>query len=133
VRLAARCRRLLAVDVAERALAQARQRCRRLPHVRFARMQVPRAFPNERFDLVLVSEVGYYWSPDDLAAARRLIVRQLVPGGHLLLVHWTPVVADYPLTGDQVHDAFVAAADHDLRHLVGRREPLYRLDLFERQ
>lgn len=32
-RLAARCERLLSVDVAERALQQARDRCRNLPHV----------------------------------------------------------------------------------------------------
>jgi SAM-dependent methyltransferase len=131
--LAARCDRLLAVDVAERALAQARARCRHLPQVRFQRMSVPAEFPEGLFDLILVSEVGYYWGWDDLARAQRLIVEHLAPAGHLLLVHWTPFVEDYPLTGDQVHQAFLdgAADGNGLRHLVGSRQQSYRIDLFE--
>jgi len=132
--LATRCERLLAVDVAERALAQARERCRALPHVRVERMEVPNTFPDERFDLILVSEVGYYWGWDNLAIAQRKIVEHLEPGGHLLLVHWTPFVDDYPLTGDEVHEEFLAAAEagNGLRHLIGSRHETYRLDLFER-
>jgi hypothetical protein len=97
-------------------------------------MNVPTAFPSERFDLILVSEVGYYWGWENLAIAQELIVEHLEPGGHLLLVHWTPFVDDYPLTGDEVHDAFLAgaAAGNGLRHLVGSRRETYRLDLFER-
>lgn len=132
--LAERCEQLLSVDVAERAIEQARARCQHLHHVRFDNMSVPGSFPEGCFDLILVSEVGYYWGWDDLAKAQRLIVEHLDAGGHLLLVHWTPFVEDYPLTGDQVHEAFLdfAARDNSLRHLVGRREDSYRLDLFER-
>ena len=126
-----RCDRLLAVDVAEAALARARERCRHLPHVQFRRMSVPDQFPDERFDLILISEVGYYWGWNDLAKAGALIVAHLEPGGHLLLVHWLPEVADYPLTGDEVHEAFMVR-DHGLRRLIGRRQQLYRIDLFER-
>jgi SAM-dependent methyltransferase len=133
-RLAGRCDRLLAVDVAERALEQARARCRNRPQVLFRHMAVPGAFPDERFDLILVSEVGYYWGGGDLAIAQRLIVEHLEPGGQLLLVHWTPFVEDYPLTGDEVHEAFLtsAASWNGLRHSVGSRHETYRLDLFER-
>ena len=132
-RLAGRCDALLAVDVDDTALARAGERCRSTRSVRFARLQVPEQYPDESFDLTVVSEVGYYWSADDLERARRLIVDHLEPGGHLLLIHWTPVVPDYPLTGDEVHEAFLAgaAAGEGLRHLGGRREERYRLDLFE--
>jgi predicted TPR repeat methyltransferase len=132
--LAVRCDRLLAVDVAERALEQARARCRHLPQVRFEQMAVPAEFTDESFDLILVSEVGYYWGWDDLALAQRLIAEHLTPEGQLLLVHWTPYVEDYPLTGDQVHEAFLAGAQagNGLRHLVGSRQQTFRLDLFER-
>jgi SAM-dependent methyltransferase len=130
--LAGRCAALLAVDVVEHALAQARARCRHLPHVHFARTRVPDEFPDARFDLILVSEVGYYWSWDDLQRARRQIVTHLMPGGHLLLVHWMPPIDDAPLTGDQVHAAFLAGPGRDLHHRHGRREECYRLDLFER-
>lgn len=130
-RLAQRCESLLAVDVSSRALERARERCCHFPGVRFERMVVPGQYPAGSFDLVVVSEVGYYWSREDLLQARELIVAGLVHGGHLLLVHWTPPIDDAPLTGDTVHDVF--AADGELEQRVNRREATYRLDLFERR
>jgi SAM-dependent methyltransferase len=132
--LAPRCGHLLAVDVSEAALAQARQRCAALPQVRVQRMQVPAELPSQSFDLILVSEVGYYWSAADLASAADQLVALLAPGGHLLLVHWTPPVHDYPLTGDDVHEFFLskAASQGPLRHLTGQRHEQYRLDLLEK-
>lgn len=134
-RLAGRCDRLLAVDVVPSVVERARRRTRGLPHVRVERMGVPAEFPAERFDLVVVSEVGYYWSAADLARVRERIVAALDPGGHLLLVHWTPFVHDYPLTGDEVHAGFLAAAGEGrpFLHLGGGREETYRLDLLERR
>jgi predicted TPR repeat methyltransferase len=131
-RLAARCARLLAVDVAECALDRARERCRHLPQVRFARMQVPVELPDERFDLIVLSEVGYYLSRTDLWQLREGIVARLDPGGHLVLVHWTPAIDDAPLTGDEVHQLLLAVPDR-LAWLTGRREQTWRLDVLERQ
>lgn len=130
--LASRCRHLLAVDVNEAALKQARQRVADQPQVALKKMVLPSEFPAESFDLILLSEVGYYWSMDDLLKAQAKIIDHLQPGGQLLLVHWTPQVHDYPLTGDQVHDAFMAQTGdgQPLRHLFHRREDKYRLDLF---
>lgn len=79
--LAARCHELLAVDVSETALAEARKRCADQPNVRFARMHVPAAFPPGPFDLILLSEVGHYLSADDLARARAATLAHLEPGG----------------------------------------------------
>lgn len=132
-RLAQMCDVLLSVDVVESVLDEARQRCRDLPHVRFARMVVPEEFPQEQLDLVVLSEVGYYWSREALQTTKVRITNALVEGGHLLLVHWTPFVHDYPLTGDQVHEAFLDESDGlPLRHLQGARAEKYRIDLLER-
>ena len=133
--LAPRCGHLLAVDVSEAALVQARARCAGLPQVEIKLLRVPEEFPPQQFDLILVSEVGYYWSPPDLARAAEQIIAGLKPGGQLLLVHWTPPVHDYPLTGDEVHDFFLAktADNGPLRHLTGQRHATYRLDLLERR
>lgn len=134
-RLAPRCDRLLSVDVSTQALTRARERCRDLTRVTLELMRVPQEFPDDTFDLILLSEVGYYWSRDDLARVRDRVVARLEPQGQLLLVHWTPFVHDYPLTGDDVHDSFLAQAAQagsGLRHLHGSRADTYRLDLFER-
>jgi len=130
-RLGRRCERVLAVDVADAALAQARERCRDQPHVRFRRMQVPRQMPDGIFDLILLSEMGYYLSRADLRALRQALLARLLPGGSLLLVHWRPEVADYPLTGDEVHELFLES-DSRLRHRRAHRDEFFRLDLWER-
>ena len=134
-RLAPRCGRLLSVDVSDQALAQARERCATLPQVRFEKRFLPVEFPDETFDLILVSEVGYYLALPDLRRLRERCVSRLAPQGDLLLVHWTPFVPDYPLTGDTVHEEFLAAAatDGPLLHKAARRGEKYRLDLFERR
>lgn len=128
--LAPRCGALLAVDGSEKPLVRARELCRNLPQVQLRRMQVPDEFPALQFDLVILSEVGYYWSPNDLAQAQVEILAHLDTSGHLMLVHWTPHVHDYPLTGDEVHESFLAL--NGLKHLHGHREEKYRLDVLER-
>lgn len=132
--LAQRCAHLLTVDASELPLKQARERLKDTPNVTLRQMTVPDHFPDDLFDLILVSEVAYYWSMDDLRKAQQLMVEHLQPGGQLLLVHWTPKVHDYPLTGDEVHDQFLAISrdGQPLRHLYGHRKETYRLDLFER-
>lgn len=133
--LADRCGKLLAVDASELPLKAARERLAAYPTVTIQQMKIPDQFPKQSFDLILMSEVGYYLSLTDLDRARQLLIDHLAPGGHLLLVHWTPFVPDYPLTGDQVHDFFLQLAHPNgpLTHLTNQRADTYRLDLFQRK
>jgi SAM-dependent methyltransferase len=132
-KLADLCKALLSIDVSVLAQEQAIQRCQAQAHVDFKIMRVPEEFPDQLFDLILISEVGYYWNWQDLCKSRQGLVDRLEVGGHLLLVHWTPYAKDYPLSGDAVHDAFLELSPTPLRHLAGKRETEYRLDLFERR
>lgn len=131
--LAERCNKLLSVDASELPLERARRRLKDQPRVTIKKMAVPAEFPSDSFNLIILSEVGYYWSLPDLRHAQQLIIQHLQPQGQLLLVHWTPFVPDYPLTGDQVHDLFLELAGENgtFRHLLGKREEKYRLDLLE--
>ncbi len=131
--LAARCDRLLAIDFAETALLRARERLAGQPTVEFRRLTLPGDYPAGRFDLTVLSEVGYYWARPDLRAARERIIAGLAGGGHLLLVHWTPPIDDAPLTGDEVHEEFLHRGGDHLDHLGGQRAETYRLDLFRRR
>lgn len=130
LRLAERCGTLDALDVHEGALAEARRRAASARHVHFHRMMFPREAPVGSYDLIVVSEVAYYWGGGEFDAARELITARLEVGGHLVLVHYTPEATDYPLTGDEVHERFLTAPG--LRHLRGHRADRYRLDVFER-
>jgi predicted TPR repeat methyltransferase len=129
-RLATRCSDLLAVDISERALERARERCAAVPQVRFARVAFPHDDPAARFDLIACCEVAYYWSDADFALARDRIAADLAKGGDLLLVHWLPEVRDYVRSGDAVHEAFLA--DERFASVHAYRAERYRLDLLRR-
>ncbi len=128
--LALHCDDLLSVDVSEAALRQARARCASLPQVRLERMQVPEEEPTETFDLIVVSEVGYYWDRGDLERAMLMIAAHHAPGGNLILVHWTPPVHDYPQTGDRVHETWLASPEW--RVVSDERRERYRISVLER-
>ena len=130
--LAARCDRLLSIDISPIAQRRARSRCSDQRHVVFQIMQFPRETPPQTFDLIVLSEVGYYLSERDLLIARDWIVHALQPGGHLLLVHWTPFVEDYPLSGDEVHDRFLEVTPTPLNRLYHARKAKYRIDVLGR-
>ena len=131
-KLAERCQMLFAVDVNDKALEQARKRCENLPNVQLAKMLIPNEFPAENFDLIVVSEVGYYLNVEDWKRAQRKIVLHLKSGGNVVLVHWTHFVEDYPQTGDAVHDSFADWSAGELKILNSRRTNDYRLDVWEK-
>lgn len=129
-KLAARCANLLAVDVSKKALAQAKKRCENLSNVRLETMRMPDEFPVETFDLILISEVGYYLAPEDWRTAMAKVFAHLTENGQVALVHWTPFVPDYPQAGDAVHDSFAEFAVGKMRNLKSLREEKYRLDVW---
>lgn len=131
VRLAPRCDDLLGIDVSETALAAARARCTDLPQVRFARCMLPTEAPVGPFDLVLLSEVVYYWDRADMARAAAWLCDAITPGGDVLLVHWTGDT-DYPLSGDDAVEALAAGLGDAVRPLHAERHERYRLDLWRR-
>ena len=130
--LAVRCASLLAVDVNEKALAQARSRCRDLLNIELRLMQIPQEFPVRNFDLILISEVGYYLSVADWKQTFEKVIAHLKPAGSVVLVHWTPPVADYPQTGDEVHDEFIEWSSGKLKLTKNLRAEKYRIDVLER-
>jgi SAM-dependent methyltransferase len=125
-RLAARCRYLLAVDVAEAALAQARARCDGLDNIEFRKLRVPDQWPDGRFDAILLSEMLYYLFPDAIRLCAARARAGVVAGGVVLLVHYTRPT-DYPCGGDEASEAFIAASG--LTVTRQRREASFRLDL----
>lgn len=101
--LAGRCQQLVALDASARALSAARQRVP--PSVQLVLGAVPDGWPAGTYDLVVLSEIGYYLDPADLERLIALVERDLAPGGTVLACHWRHPVADYPQSGDAVHAA----------------------------
>lgn len=130
--LAPICDSILAVDISTRALGKARVRLGDRAGVMLAQMAFPQETPDiEAFDLVVLSEVAYYWDLEDLDRASKWLRDHVALGGRVILVHYTGET-DYPQSGDEAVEILWSnlASDFDVE-LAERREK-YRLDLWKR-
>lgn len=128
--LAERCDTILGLDVVPAALEGARATCADRPNARFALGAVPGEWPDGRFDLIVLSEVVYFLDRGDLARLVDRIEAALLPGGDVVLVHWLGET-NFPLTGDEAAEGFMAAARF-LRPVRRERTSDYRLDVLAR-
>jgi len=128
--LAPRCDELLAVDVSRVAIARARKRLADTPGVSLQRRTLPEDMPTGMFDLIICSEVLYYWNADLLLVALRSFESALAPGGSLLAVHGRFASRTCPLHGDDVHD--LLARQTSLSRALSATEPNYRLDRYDK-
>jgi SAM-dependent methyltransferase len=85
--------------------------------------------PDGPFDLIVASEVLYYWPREVVLEALRRFEGILAPGGVLVAVHWRKETKTYPLQGDEVHELLVGHTR--LNDVMTIQEPEYRLDVFE--
>jgi SAM-dependent methyltransferase len=132
--LAPRCNALLAVDISSVAVARARERVAQYPWVEARAMPLPAGYPDGPFDLIVASDVLYYWATRDLPTAASRIEASLAPGGRFVALHYALPI-DHASTGDIVHDLLADAINS--RHVhsetrdigSGRR---YRIDVWQR-
>ena len=128
--LAQRCDALLACDVAGAAVGAAARRTQELPHVRVEQRDIAGQWPSGRFDLIVFSEVLYYFGDHDLEQVLKNAVAALEPDGTLLAVHWRHLVTDYPRSGDDVHH--VLARQPGLARLIRHTEPDFLAEVYLR-
>lgn len=125
-RLAQRCDAVVAWDFADAAVHQARHRLAGTSGVSVERGRIPQAWPEGRFDLVVLSEVGYYCP--DLGTLARRIHESLDPDGVVLAVHWRHAAADHPYPAEAVHEAL----GRNLHRLTHHVEDDFLLDVWSR-
>ena len=130
--LASRCDRLLSLDAAQAALDQAKHRCADVAAVRFEQMFVPEQWPQEVFDLILLSEVVYYMDEQDVGRLASKAAHSLAASGDIVLVHWTGET-NYPLTGDEAAGLFIDLIAPSVEVVRRDRYPTYRLDVLSRR
>ncbi|MGE1173227.1 nodulation S family protein [Pseudomonas sp. BW7P1] len=110
--LAERCDRLLCCDTTGAAVKLARTRLSLFDHAEVRHCRLPQQWPEEKFDLIVFSEIGYYLDRDDLIAVIRHLDDSLTADGQLLACHWRPAIEGCPLNARQVHDLI-----HERLHL----------------
>jgi len=87
-RLAKQCRHVDAIDISATAIDRAKRRCREFPNVDLIVGKVPHQTPDGVFDLVVFSEIGYYFEQASLQVLGDMLVRRIQVSGTLLAVHW---------------------------------------------
>ena len=126
--LCPRCDALIGLDVVPSVLDAARARCADCPDARFILAAVPGAWPDGRFDLIVISEVAYYLDRADLARLVTRVEGALLPEADIVLVHWLGVT-HYPLSGDDAAEGFIAGARTFATVVKQARTAEYRLDV----
>jgi SAM-dependent methyltransferase len=126
--LAARCERLLAWDAVPDAVASAQARTAGLPGVLVQQRVIPGQWPEQSFDLIVFSELLYYFDDTDLDTVLGCALGSLRPGGQLLAVHWRHPAPDHPRTGDEVHE--ILAACSGLARLARYRDPDFTAEVY---
>ncbi len=105
--LGTRSKQVLAVDRSPSALSAAHHRFQDVESVTVAELDVPHDWPQgAAFDLIVVSEVGYFLSPAELELLVDRIASALEPDGVLVLCHWRHRVEGWVMDAEQVHAAF---------------------------
>lgn len=116
--LASRSQDLLCIDGHETAVALATKRLAAHAHVRVQQGFIPAALPNHSYDLIVISEILYYLSADEVQAVIQWLTHALNTGGTLLCCHWRYPIEGFVLTGDSVHTLLQQGlAYHRLVHL----------------
>ncbi|BCJ50845.1 methyltransferase [Actinoplanes sp. NBRC 14428] len=127
--LAPRCDEILAVDCVDSAVEQAREAVRDFPHVRVEHAMLPADLPDATFDLIVIGDLLYYLSADDLQALLDGLVDRLEPGGDLVAVHFRDRDGGN-YDGFHVHAAL--AARPGLERSVHHEDEWFLLDILRR-
>jgi predicted TPR repeat methyltransferase len=129
--LAPFCGSLLAIDIADAALSQARARCAALPHVHIENRHIPQNWPAQKFDLIVIAEVLYFLSPNDIQQTAAKARNSLKAGGFILLVNYRGPI-DEPCSGDEAADLFIATFGSNHRRVEARNQN-FRIDILVNQ
>ena len=122
--------RIMRRPARRRRSARSAQPCRQSSrrHVEVRKAWMPRDWPRDKFDLIVLSEFLFYLQSEAVEEIARKAQETLVPGGAILACHWRHPIAHCAMTGDDVH-ATLQRCIH-LPHQGHVVEPDLRLDVW---
>lgn len=113
--LAQRCESLLCQDINGKAVDLARQRLDGVANARVEQGHMVQDWPEGSFDLIVLSEVGYFLDAAEWHQVIANTMRSLSPTGGVLACHWLHPIEGCSQNGRDVHAA------------LAQRLPLHRL------
>lgn len=106
-RLAALCDGVLAIDCANNAIERARLRCSKTSNIELAVGALPACMPDKPCDLIVFSEIGYYFERSELQSLIKQLWQLLEPGGRFLASHWLGYSDDHRIHGYDVQEVIL--------------------------
>ena len=126
--LAQRTNRLLCLDANDTALQLARQRLYAQTHVQVLQGVVPNDLPQQKFQLIVISEILYYLNPTALQQMLAWLHTALEPDGCILTCHWRAPISGFSLNGDDVHQYLKAHLNY--AHSLSLQDSDFLVDLW---
>jgi SAM-dependent methyltransferase len=124
-RLATICDTVDACDFSPTAVAAAVGRCSDLPGVTVRCATLAAEQPWDDFDLIVLCEIGYYFTPKAWQELVETMALGMRPGAALLASHWLGCSKDHVQSGNDVH----AALRHSLlQRTLSERHEGFRLE-----
>lgn len=116
--LSERADQVIAMEASPTASREASRRLGDRPNVSVVNGSIPENWPDGMFDLVVWSELGYYWDATELKDIVRRAGSLLAADGHLAAVHWLGSSDDHVLSGYDVHAVLGQAFGAPMVHHV---------------
>jgi SAM-dependent methyltransferase len=129
-RLSTVCDYVEAIDFSPTAVANAQERCSHLRNVDITCASLPDRMPVTGFDLIVLSEIGYYFAPDEWMRVSAALIDPMPKGGTLLAAHWLGDSKDHCISGDEVHEILLSLPGVQLEH--SERHETFRIDRWVR-
>ena len=129
-KLASVCDMVEAIDFSSTAIAHARVRCSSFSNIAFRCQSLPERLPVSGFDLLVLSEIGYYFTSEAWRDMCNELTAPMIPGSILLGVHWLGHSADHRISGDTVHT--ILHAQPTLKLEFAERHDTFRLERWVR-
>jgi SAM-dependent methyltransferase len=127
--IAARCDRITAVDASSAAIALARYYMTEHRNVMMMHAAIPGEWPTGTFDLIVLSEAGYYLNRSTLSTLADRINESLAPDGTLVACHGRHPMDGAELSAGSIHAALARRAG--LSRLSRVDDEDFLLDVFE--
>lgn len=128
IHLAQRAEQLLCIDVSESAVQLASERLQEFEHVVVENRKIPEDYSIQKFDLILISEMAYYLSANELHQFIEKLKHSLNDDGEILCCHWRHEIQGFELNAEQVHQAF--QQHFPFHHYLSLNDPDFMIDLW---
>ncbi|SEL21154.1 Nodulation protein S (NodS) [Roseateles sp. YR242] len=130
--LAARCSELVCADASAGALHRAVEQVGARQGVQWRQLTVPQHWPEEHFDLIVLSEFLYYLDAQACTAVAQQCLASLTPGGSVLACHWRGQADDFVIQGSEAHGCLreVFHSSPEMAAVRAHREADFLIDVW---